>query len=217
MTKARQWKHSRSRFFLPLAAMKKLFRGKFLYSLDLYWNSGKLNLPQSLGHLDNPRDWKAFCGNLYSKDWCPYIKETFNGFGNALDYLGKYTHRIAISNTRIQDLTDSDVTFSARDYKTKQMLAVTISHQEFVRRFLMHVLPKGFQKIRYYGFLNNRFKRSNLKLISKLTARQLYKAKYRDLPIEGLLLTLYQTDIRICPCCGGQGMRPSGRTYPMRN
>ena len=79
-------------------------------------------------------------------DWCPYIKETFNGFGNAIEYLGRYTHRIAITNTRIQSVTDTHVSFAARDYKSGETKTVTLENKEFIRRFLMHVLPSGFQK-----------------------------------------------------------------------
>nr|WP_278278701.1 transposase [Alkalibaculum bacchi] len=96
--------------------------------------------------------WNEFRDSLYKKQSIPFIKETFNGFGNAIDYLGRYTHRIAISNSRIKSVTQSHVTFSAKDYRTNETNEIIITHVEFIRRFLMHVLPCGFQKIRYYEF-----------------------------------------------------------------
>ena len=102
---------------------------------------------------------KRFQKQTLWKDWCPFIKEPFNGFGNAIEYLGRYTHKIAISNSRILSVTESETTFSARGIKPNApKREITISNTEFIRCFLMHVLPSGFQKIRYYGFLNNRMK-----------------------------------------------------------
>ena len=102
-------------------------------------------------------------------DWCPYIKETFNGFGNAIEYLGRYTHKIAISNSRILSVSDDTDTFSVRGKEPGEpKRRIILNNTEFIRRYLMHVLPPGFQKIRYYGFLNNRYKTRNLKLIFKL-------------------------------------------------
>ena len=109
-----------------------------------------------------------FCARLYpsDEDWFPYIKETFNGFGNAIEYLGRYTHKIAVSNSRIPSGTDIQVTFSARGRRPGEPKPkITLGHMEFIRRFLMHVLLSGFQEICYYRFLNNRYKSKNLNLI----------------------------------------------------
>ena len=104
-----------------------------------------------------PTNGRSLKNRLYSKDWCPYIKETFRGFGSAVEYLGKYTHKVAISNSRILSVTDKETTFSARGRKPGDpRRTLTLSNTEFIRRFLLHVLPRGFQKIRYCGFLNNR-------------------------------------------------------------
>lgn len=108
-------------------------------------------------------EWTGFRNKLYERDWCPYIKETFNGFGNAIEYLGRYTHKVAISNSRILSVNEQQVTFSARGRKPggEPHRTITLDNTEFIRRYLMHVLPAGFQKIRYYGFLNNRCKSKN--------------------------------------------------------
>ena len=147
-------------------------------------------------------------------DSCPYIKETFNGFSNAIEYLGRYTHKIAISNSRILSVSDDTVTFSARGKKPGEpKRQITLEHTEFIRRYLMHVLPSGFQKIRYYGFLNNRYKTRNLHWLFKLQGHQRFKAKYTNLSTSELLKVVWNLDIHICPECGCCSMHHIGRTY----
>ena len=206
-----------NKFFVPIHMMAKVFRGKFLFYLQKYYESKKLAFSSSCTELRNPYSWNEFRDNLYKKDWCPYIKETFNGFGNAIEYLGRYTHRIAITNTRIQSVTDTHVSFSARDYKSGETKAVTLEHMEFIRRFLMHVLPFGFQKIRYYGFLNNRTKSRNLKIIFRLQGYQRFKQRYAGLSIAELLKNVWNYDIHICPACGCNSMTHLGRSYAYRS
>ena len=160
------------------------------------------------------RVWKAFKNSLYEKDWCPYIKETFNGFGNAIEYLGRYTHRVAISNNRILSVTETEVTFSARGKKPGDpKREITISHEEFIRRFLMHMLPAGFQKIRYYGFLNNRMKSRNLKVIFRIQGGQRFRKRYAGLSMAELLKAVWNIDLSICPECGCASMQQLGRSY----
>lgn len=162
--------------FIPVHVLRNKFKGKFLYHLNKIYLSNNLYIPKSLEHISSLSEWKKFKNSLYGKDWCPYIKETFNGFGNAIEYLGRYTHKVAISNRRIISVSDTHVTFSARALrKGEPRRTITLSNVEFIRRFLMHVLPSGFQKIRYYGFLNNRMKSDNLQLIFKLQGHQRFK------------------------------------------
>ena len=142
------------------------------------------------------------------------IKETFNGFGNAIEYLGRYTHKVAISNSRILSVDDRKVTFSARGKAPGEpRRTVTLDNTEFIRRYLMHVLPDGFQKIRYYGFLNNRYKSKNLKLIFTLQGHQRFHARYTGLSMAELLKAVWKVDICICPECGCQRMQHIGKTY----
>lgn len=158
--------------------------------------------------------WKQFKNTLYEKDWCPYIKETFNGFGNAIEYLGRYTHKIAISNNRILSVSDSQATFSARG-KTPSApkRTITLTNTEFIRRYLMHVLPSGFQKIRYYGFLSNRMKSQNLKIIFKLQGKQRFKRRYQELSVAELLKLVWNIDICLCPICGQESLKQLGRRH----
>lgn len=205
------------KFFIPVHVMSKVFRGKFLFYLQKHYDSGKLVFSSSCAELRNSYSWNEFRDALYKTDWCPYIKETFNGFGNAIEYLGRYTHRIAITNTRIQSVTETHVSFFARDYKSGETKTITLENVEFIRRFLMHVLPSGFQKIRYYGFLNNRTKTKNLKIIFKLQGYQKFKQRYVGLTIAELLKEVWNYDIHVCPVCGCNSMTHLGRTYAYRS
>jgi len=114
LTTDHQIRKSKQKFFIPVGVLRDKFKGKYLDCLDAYYQSGKLMFSSSCGNLKNSYHWNAWKNNLYEKDWCPYIKETFNGFGNALEYLGRYTHKIAISNSRILSITETEATFSAR-------------------------------------------------------------------------------------------------------
>lgn len=214
LTADRKIQKSKGTFFIPVKVLRDKFKGKYLGLLEDYYRNGMLSFSSSCKELQDPYRWKEWKNNLYEKDWCPYIKETFNGFGNAIEYLGRYTHKIAISNNRILSVTPSETTFSARSSKpggpTRE---ITLANTEFIRRFLMHVLPSGFQKIRYYGFLNNRMKSKNLKLIFKLQGYQKFKRQYTDLSIAELLKAVWDYDIRICPECGCASMEQLGRTY----
>lgn len=178
------------------------------------YQKGQIVFSSSCEELRNSYEWKEFKNDLYNKDWCPYIKETFNGFGNAIEYLGRYTHKIAISNNRILSVSEKEVTFSARGRKPGDpRREITLDHQEFIRRYLMHVLPHGFQKIRYYGFLNNRTKAENLKLIFKLQGYQKFRQRYTGMSIAELLKAVWDFNIAVCPVCGCCSMKPAGRTY----
>jgi hypothetical protein len=213
LTKEKQFKRSSHKFFIPVRVLGKKFRGKFLAMLEQYYQKGLLTFSDSCKRLKNSYQWQEFRNSLYCKNWIPYIKETFNGFGNAIDYLGRYTHRIAISNTRITEVSEKSVSFWAKDYKTGERKVITVSPKEFIRRFLMHVLPSGFQKIRYYGFLNNRYKKVNLKLIAKLTGKELFQSTYAQMSTFELLQTMFGLNVHQCPKCGCEHFSHSWRTY----
>lgn len=207
----------RKNFLVRVEALRDKFKGKFLAGLQSFFRDGKLLFPASCEKLRNSYHWAEFRDSLYHKDWCPYIKETFNGFGNAIEYLGRYTHKVAISNSRILSVSETHVIFSARGRALGEpRREVTLENTEFIRRFLMHVLPEGFQKIRYYGFLNNRWKSKNLRLIFTLQGHQRFQRRYTGLSMAELLKAAWNVDIRVCPACGCPGMRPMGRTYACR-
>lgn len=214
LTADHKLRKSSGSFFIPVRVLRDKFKGKYLSGLDALHKNKKLFFSASCEKLRNPYHWAEFRDSLYQKDWCPYIKETFHGFGNAIEYLGRYTHKIAISNSRILSVDEQRTVFSARGKKPgdpKRM--ITLDNTEFIRRYLMHVLPHGFQKVRYYGFLNNRGKSKNLKLIFTLQGHQRFREKYRGLSLAELLKSVWNIDIRICPECGCGRMHYIGRTY----
>ena len=214
LTYDKKIRRSKNKFFIPVGVLRDKFKGKYLSQLDSMYRKGQIVLSSSCETLRNSYEWKEFKNNLYGKDWCPYIKETFNGFGNALEYLGRYTHKIAISNNRILSVTEKEVTFSARGKKPgESKRQITLEHTEFIRRYLMHVLPSGFQKIRYYGFLNNRMKRKNLKLIFTLQGHQRFKRRFTEMSMSELLKAVWDFDVSICPDCGHSSMKQLGRCY----
>lgn len=214
LTKDRKIRKSPKNFFIRTEVLRDMFKGKYLAQLDSIYKSGSLVFSSSCEKLRNHYYWKEWKNSLYEKDWCPYIKETFNGFGNAIEYLGRYTHKIAISNSRILSVSEEKVTFSARGKKPGEpKRQITLEHTEFIRRYLMHVLPSGFQKIRYYGFLNNRMKRKNLKLIFTLQGHQRFKRQFTEMSMAELLKAVWDFDISICPECGHRSMKQLGRCY----
>jgi len=214
LTSDRKIRKSASAFFIPVYVLRDKFKGKYLACLDNLFKKGDLNFSGSCEKLRNSFEWREFKDRLYSKDWCPYIKETFNRFGNAIEYLGRYTNKIAIANSRILEITNTHTTFSARAKKPGDpRRIITLKNTEFIRRFLMHVLPFGFQKIRYYGFLNNRWKSRNLKLIFKLQNGQRFKRRYENMNMADILKAVWGRDIHICPCCGNCTLVNVGRIY----
>ena len=214
LTPDRRIRSASAKFFIPVRVLRDKFKGKYLSLLDACYQKGELVFSSSCSTLQDPCVWKTFKNSLYEKDWCPYIKETFNGFGNAIEYLGRYTHRVAISNNRILSVTETEATFSARGKKPGDpKREITISHEEFICRFLMHVLPAGFQKIRYYGFLNNRMKSRNLKIIFRIQGGQRFRQRYAGLSMAELLKAVWNVDLSICPECGCASMQQLGRSY----
>lgn len=214
LTPSHKIRKVKKNFFIPVRVLRDKFKGKFLSRLQAFFQNEKLIFSPSCERLQNSYEWSGFRDPLYQKDWCPYIKETFHGFGNAIEYLGRYTHKIAISNSRILSVDEKQVTFSARAKKSGEpRRIITLENTEFIRRYLMHVLPPGFQKIRYYGFLNNRYKSQNLKLIFTLQGHQRFRSKYSGLSIAELLKIIWNVDICVCPACGCCSMQTLGRTH----
>jgi len=152
-----RWIRSRPRFFLPIQVLRRVFRGKFVAGLKSAFQHGQLHLSADLALLAQPKVFAAWLRPLFRRDWIVYSKPPFGGPEDVLQYLGRYTHRVAISNHRLVSLADGQVTFRWRDsaHHNEQKL-MTLSLDEFLRRFLLHLLPKGFVRIRHFGFLANR-------------------------------------------------------------
>jgi hypothetical protein len=157
-----RWIPSHPRFFLPLPVLREVFRGKFVDALKSAFQRGQLHLSGNLALLAQPKFFAAWLRPLFRKNWVVYSKPPFGGPEYVLHYLGRYTHRVAISNHRLVSLADGQVTFRWRDSADhNQQKLMTVSLDEFLRRFLLHLLPKGFVRIRHFGFLANR-RRSTL-------------------------------------------------------
>jgi Putative transposase/Transposase zinc-binding domain len=152
-----RWVPARSRFFLPIPVLRRVFRGKFVDALERSFDQGKLGFYGNLKPLAHPKAFSAWLRTLFRHHWHVYSKPPFGNAGQAVRYLGHYTHRVAISNHRLVSLVDDKVTFRWRDsaHNNEQNL-MTLSFDEFLRRFLLHLLPKGFVRIRHFGFLANR-------------------------------------------------------------
>jgi Putative transposase/Transposase zinc-binding domain len=152
-----RWIHARPRFFLPIAVLRKLYRGKLVAGLRDAFRAGRLDFPGVLAPLKLDAAFGAFVRSLYRQPWVVYAKPPFGSPAHVLHYLARYTHRVAISNHRLVNVTDETVSFRWKDYRHgSQMRTLTLGVDEFLRRFLQHVLPKHFVRIRYFGFLASR-------------------------------------------------------------
>lgn len=158
-----RWVPSRKRFFLPVKVLSRLFRGLFLHYLQQAFEQGKLDFHDSLQHLSDKKSFATFLDPLYHLKWVVYSKRPFGGPAQVLDYLGRYTHKVAISNHRLLNCSSAHVTFTWRDYRhSNETRTMTLISHEFIRRFLLHVLPTGFVRIRHYGFLANSNRKQKL-------------------------------------------------------
>ena len=189
-------------FIIPVKVLGKLFRGRFLAGLKHLHSSGGLRLTGLAAALEDPVSWKRFLDHLYSMPWLPFVKETFNGNGNAVEYLARYAYRTAISNSRIEGFNGAGVSIRYTDYADhSQKKLLVIPGEEFIRRFMLHVLPKGFHRVRFSGYLANCCKTSNLRHIGFLRRTPYEGNPMKGRPISQILALVYGTDICCCPVC----------------
>ena len=216
LTVKNQWKDNGNDFFLPIRVISKVFRGKYLDELKLLWKEEKLQFYGSSEKYRNHYIFQELLDTCYAIEWVPYCKKTFNGAQSVINYLGKYTHRIAISNYRIISMDEQTVTFSVKDYHNEgKWKNLTLSGIEFIRRFLMHVPPKRFVRIRHYGLLCSRTKNKKLTLCRNLLGCQKYLSKLREMEMPQMLEHLYGIKVCICKTCGGHLGKPQKR-LPLR-
>ena len=186
------WKSSKKKFFIPVKVMSALFKGKYLSGLKSSFDPDKL---------DDPDDFQKIIDQCYAKDWVVYTKKPMKDPSHVIKYLSRYTHRIAISNQRIISYTDGIVTFRYKDYRDHSKLKeMSLTVQEFFRRFMMHVPPHQFMRICHYGFLGNRNKDERMKLLRSLTNTPdpgIFK-----LDMVKVISRVLKKDVSICPCCG---------------
>jgi Putative transposase len=191
-----RWIKPRYDFFLPVEVLGAVFRGKFHEALKRAFRDGKLNFHGDLKLLAQPRTFAAWLRPVFRKDWVVYAKRPFGGPEYVLRYLGRYTHRVAISNHRLVSFADGKVTFRWRDsaHNNEQKL-LTLAVDEFLRRFLLHLLPQAFVRIRNFGFLANRRRATTLPLCFQL----LGSATQAQTEVS----TTSSSDTWLCPECGG--------------
>jgi hypothetical protein len=186
----RSWVTGRDKYFLPVKVLARLFRGKFLAAVDQAYQDGTLKIGDT--------DWFALKDRLYRTDWVVYAKAPFGGPERVFKYLGRYTHRVAISNQRLLGLSGDQVTFAVRDNTTGKMTGrLTLGAVEFLRRFLLHALPARFVRIRHYGLTAGRNIHTKLEV-----ARQLLADRNIRCQRTTRLGDLQQTDCAVCPACG---------------
>jgi hypothetical protein len=158
-----RWVPCRPGFFLPVRVLSRFFRRRFLQLLELAFDRGELELFSALEQLRESEAFHRYLEPLRQKEWIVYSKAPFAGPEQVLDYVGRYTHRVAISNNRLLDIEDGHVTFRWKDYRNSDaQKTMILTAEEFISRFLLHVLPPGLQRIRYYGFLGNRYREEKL-------------------------------------------------------
>jgi Putative transposase len=152
-----RWIHARPTFFLPVKVLRQVFRGKLVAGLRDAFTQGRLHFPGALAALATAAPFHAWLRSLYRHAWVVYAKPPFGSPSHVLHYLARYTHRVAISNHRLVAVTDNTVAFRWKDYRHgSQIRTLTLAADEFLRRFLLHILPKRFVRIRYFGFLASR-------------------------------------------------------------
>ena len=199
------WKDNGEDFFFPIRVISRLFRGKYLAELKQLWENDRLEFHGSAKRYENHYAFKELLDSCYRKEWIPYCKKPFDGAESVIKYLGKYTHRIAISNYRIKNITDSSVTFAAKDYKNHgQWKEITLSGEEFIRRFLMHVPPRRFVRVRHYGLLSSRNKNHKIALCRNLLGCKKYLSRLKNLDAPAIIRLLYNKDVCKCLSCGGR-------------
>jgi hypothetical protein len=200
-----RWIPCRPGFFLPVRVLSRLFRRLFLEHMRNAFDSDKLRFFASLENLRDRREFARYLESVSKSKWVVYAKPPFAGPEQVLDYVGRYTHRVAISNNRLLDIEGGQVSFRYKDYRnSNQQKTMTLSAEEFIRRFLLHVLPHGFHRIRYYGFLGNRFRQEKLARCRQLLGMALPQVPQKqsaDSDYHDRYEELTGTSLRICPVC----------------
>ncbi|HYE12520.1 MAG TPA: IS91 family transposase [Patescibacteria group bacterium] len=203
-----RWIPARKGFFVPVKVLSRLFRGKFLAYLKGAYVDGRLKFCGSINGLGEKENFGVFLDSLYKREWVVYSKPSFRKPEHVIEYLGRYTHRVAITNNRILDIENGKVTFNYKDYKDykeqnkhkNKHKKMTLEANEFIRRFMLHVLPPKFVKIRHYGILSNRNRKTKLKCCKELLGVSIEQVKEKK-GWQELLLDLTGKDPMVCPCC----------------
>jgi hypothetical protein len=215
----KRWIKGKKQFFLPVKIISRLFRGKLLAYLKKAYLAEELQFSGKISELKEHSVFNALLTNLYNQEWVVYCKAPFKKPETVIDYLGRYTHRVAITNDRISQLAEEKVTFRYRDRdENNKIKFMSLDAFEFIRRFLFHVLPDGFMKIRHYGILSNRNRKEKLFVCKQLLGAG-GKASECDVEKESwedLLFRITGIDPTVCPTCGKGKMVQREKLQPKR-
>jgi len=195
------WTPARESFLFRIESLAKEFKKRYLQSLKSAYQNEKLIFPGNTVRYQSQQKFEKLVQSLSKVQWIAYAKRPFAGPEQVLEYLGRYTHRVAISNNRILSIDNGKVTFTYRDRENNETREMSLDANEFIRRFLMHVLPRGFMKIRYFGFLSHKNKKQAIPLLRKLIDPNAKLPEKINETIFEMMLRLTGTDITCCPKC----------------
>jgi putative transposase/transposase-like zinc-binding protein len=196
------WISCRSGFFLPVTVLSRMFRGLFLHYLEKAFAAGELHFFSEHRHLHEPTAFRRYLAATRDTEWVVYAKRPFAGPAQVLDYVGRYTHRVAISNNRLVSIKGDRVRFRWKDYRdNNRQKTMSLQAGEFIRRFLIHVLPDGFHRIRYFGFLGNCHRARKLALCRELLRMAPAAPANPSADYRHRYETLTGISLRQCPCC----------------
>ena len=196
-----RWVSARDSFLFRIDSLAKEFRKRYLHKLETAYLKEKLIFPGSTAEFGEKQTFEQLIQSLSKVKWIAYAKSPFAGPEQVLEYLGRYTHRVAISNNRIVAIDNGKVTFTYLDREKNETKAMTIDADEFIRRFLLHILPKGFMKIRYFGFLAHKNKKQAIPLLRKLINPEAKLPEKVKETVQEMMLRVTGNDITCCPKC----------------
>ena len=197
-----KWTPARESFLFRIKSLAKEFRKRYLRKLNNAYRKGKLIFPGKTASIGLPKTFEEMTKKLSVTNWIAYAKRPFAGPEQVLEYLGRYTHRVAISNNRLISIDNDQVAFSYRDRKSNnEKKTMTLNADEFIRRFFLHVLPKGFMKIRYFGFLSNIKKKKCIPIIRQLIEPMAEQPEQVKETVQQIMQRVTGIDITCCPKC----------------
>ena len=199
----KEWISARENFLFNVKSLAKEFRKRYLRKVEKVYEQEKLCFRGNASTFADKYNFRRLLDTLRDKQWITYSKQPFGGPEQVLEYLGRYTHRVAITNNRIVSIEDGEVTFNYRDRSDENKVKEkTVKAEEFIRRYLLHILPKGFMKIRYFGFLAHTNKKTSIPLLRQLINPDAEYTEKLTETIEETMLRLTGVDISLCPECG---------------
>jgi len=199
----KQWIAVKNKYLFRVQSLAKEFQKRYLRKLENVYKQNKLDFYGRAADFEKQKKFLQLIKIVKDKPWIAYSKQPFGGPEQVLEYLGRYTHRVAITNNRLTELKDDNVTFTYRDRSDEnKSKSITVSARELIRRYLLHILPTGFMKIRYYGFLASANKKGSIPLIQRLIDPHFKNTEKQEETIQEVMLRLTGNDISRCPECG---------------